>query len=341
MHGEKIGGSIFLIMSLIFSTLILIYIPPIVKAQTMPMVFIDPKETQTQINATFIVNVNVSDVYDLCSWQAYIYFSNQILEATGYNEGPFLSSHGSTLFSGNIDNGYDATHGEVWMYCLRTWTGTGVDGSGTLGTVTFRAKTGGTSPLNLTRTILGNSAAEPISHLRQDGVVIVGKHDVAIVSVAPNKAVVSTGYNMRINVTLENRGDYPETFNVTTYANMTTIQKQTLTLSNGSSTIKEFTWNTSGFVKGNYSISAYAWPVPGETNVADNNFTDGWVFISMVGDINADGKVDVKDVYATARAYGSRPGYPYWNANCDITDDDKVDVKDYYIVCKNYGKVDP
>lgn len=56
------------------------------------------------------------------------------------------------------------------------------------------------------------------------------------------------------------------------------------------------------------------------------------------GDINGDGKVDVKDVYMVARAYGSYPYHPYWNSLCDINHDNKVDVKDYYIVCRNYGK---
>jgi hypothetical protein len=56
------------------------------------------------------------------------------------------------------------------------------------------------------------------------------------------------------------------------------------------------------------------------------------------GDINGDGKVDVKDVYAVAKAYGSYPYHPYWNSLCDINHDGKVDERDYYIVCKNYGK---
>ena len=47
---------------------------------------------------------------------------------------------------------------------------------------------------------------------------------------------------------------------------------------------------TSGFSKGNYIISAYATLVLGETDIADNNLTDGIVTIAMVGDVNADEK---------------------------------------------------
>lgn len=121
---------------------------------------------------------------------------------------------------------------------------------------------------------------------------------------------------------------------------------RTITLEGGDSTTLTFTWNTTGFAKGNYTIGAYAGPVPDETNTTDNFFTDGWVYVSMVGDINADSKVDVKDAYATALAYGTsidgpNPEGRKYNPNCDINDDGKVDIKDYYIVCRHYGEVDP
>lgn len=60
-------------------------------------------------------------------------------------------------------------------------------------------------------------------------------------------------------------------------------------------------------------------------------------------DVNYDLKVDVRDVYAVAKAYGasldgpSPPGVD-WNPHCDIDYDGKVDMKDYYVVCRNYGE---
>lgn len=62
------------------------------------------------------------------------------------------------------------------------------------------------------------------------------------------------------------------------------------------------------------------------------------VFAARVGDVNDDGKVDVKDVYLVARAFGTRPRDSKWDPRCDLTSDGKVDVRDYYIVCRNYGK---
>jgi hypothetical protein len=58
----------------------------------------------------------------------------------------------------------------------------------------------------------------------------------------------------------------------------------------------------------------------------------------LLGDVNKDGIVDLKDVYEVARAYGSRPDSPNWNPSCDLNEDSFVDMKDYAIVCKNYGQ---
>jgi parallel beta-helix repeat protein len=66
-------------------------------------------------------------------------------------------------------------------------------------------------------------------------------------------------------------------------------------------------------------------------------------WIQKTGDVNYDGRVDVKDVYAVSRAYGTslqgpNPPGRYYNPDCDINNDLKIDVRDLYIVCTNYGK---
>jgi parallel beta-helix repeat protein len=170
-------------------------------------------------------------------------------------------------------------------------------------------------------------------------------HDLAVIHSAASRTVVGQGSSLNINATVANRGDYTETFNVTAYANDTAIQTETLTLTSGNSTTLTFTWNTSGFAYGNYTISAYAWPVMGETDTDDNRFIDDRVFISVVGDLgggvppqffNCDGKVDGKDLSLFLQCFkGTAPpeamylgdlggGVPPQFFNCD----GKVDGKD-------------
>jgi len=177
-------------------------------------------------------------------------------------------------------------------------------------------------------------------------------YDIATVNVTPFKTVVGRGYTLHINVTVTNQGCYTQTFKTTTYSNTTIIETKTATLENGASTTIAFTWDTSGFVKGNYTISAYAWPVPGETDTTDNTLTDGWIIVAMIGDLTGpegypEGKCDMRDVYVVARAFGSHPTHPRWNPNADITGtlpgapDEKVDMRDVYVVARNFGKTDP
>jgi parallel beta-helix repeat protein len=166
-------------------------------------------------------------------------------------------------------------------------------------------------------------------------------HDVGITSVATSKNVVGQGYTASINVMMFNYGNDTETFNVTVYANTTFVALQTIALESGASTTLTFAWNTTGFAKGNYTISAYAWPVPGETDIIDNELIDGWVFVGLIGDINADGIVDIADIYLIALSYGAIIGTPQYKPDLDINYDGIIDVADIYIAALHYGETDP
>jgi parallel beta-helix repeat protein len=112
--------------------------------------------------------------------------------------------------------------------------------------------------------------------------IIVGEHNVAITNVTPSKNVVEPGEILSINITATNKGSFMETFNLTLYANATTIQTIGLTLESGNSTTVTFMWDTAGFVYGNYTIWAYIEPVPRETITEDNTYIDGTVQILQI-----------------------------------------------------------
>ena len=182
--------------------------------------------------------------------------------------------------------------------------------------------------------------------------ITVFADDVAIANVAAAKNVVGQGFLFNATVTAANDGDFTETFNVTAYANTTTIASQNVTLASGTSTTLTLTWNTTGLAYGNYTISAYAWPAPGEIDTANNNCTGGWVIVSIVGDTTGpkgipDGKVDMRDIAVVARAFGSDgPNYLYpgssassnWNPNADINNDGTVNMRDVALAARHFGQ---
>lgn len=59
---------------------------------------------------------------------------------------------------------------------------------------------------------------------------------------------------------------------------------------------------------------------------------------NLIGDLNGDGKVDIKDLAIAAKAYGSSPGMPNWNPIADMNGDLKVDIKDLATIAKHYGE---
>jgi hypothetical protein len=172
---------------------------------------------------------------------------------------------------------------------------------------------------------------------RKSITVVAGASNIAVTNIILPKNVIGQGYNMSINVTVVNKGDFTETFNVTIYANTTILELQTVTLSKGTSTTITFTWNTMGFAFGDYTISAYAWPILGETDIDDNTFVDGWVIVSIPGDINGDGVVDSTDQGILGMAWGSIIGEPNYVPEADLNGDGVVDSIDLGVVGVNWG----
>ncbi|MGB9693247.1 MAG: dockerin type I domain-containing protein, partial [Fervidobacterium sp.] len=103
-----------------------------------------------------------------------------------------------------------------------------------------------------------------------------------------------------------------------------------------------FTWNTTGYAKGNYTISAYAEPVLGETNMEDNTSVGDLIIVTIPGDFSGDHKVGPYDFALLSIAYGSSLDKPSrWNPNCDVNNDGKVGPFDFAVLCVYYGKHDP
>jgi hypothetical protein len=188
-----------------------------------------------------------------------------------------------------------------------------------------------------------------------------GIHDIAVTNLTSPKKVIFPGCTGNVTTTVANHGNFSENVTLRVYANMTSIPNATLigtftnvSLNSGTSINLTLSWNTTGFAKGNYTLIACADPVPQETNITDNNCTDGRIILPIFGDLTGgtpnpwdfvpDGKVDGKDITIVALCFGSAPGCPppyTWNANCDVNDDAKVDGKDITLVALHFGQGGP
>ncbi|MGA3191841.1 MAG: dockerin type I domain-containing protein [Candidatus Bathyarchaeia archaeon] len=301
---------------------------------------LDPLVSTVKVGDMFSVNVNVTNVVNLTAWQLNIYYLNAVINCTNVAEGPFLKAGGGTYFGQNITNNYNSTYGRILAYSTLLGM-TSANGGGVILTVTFNAVSEGSTALGLANTQLADEKVPPqqIPHQNFGGTVTVTEagHDVTVTNVTSGKIFIGQGYSSNITVTIGNLGGYTETFNTTVYANQTIIDTPVnTTLTSGTFTTLTFTWNTTGFAYGNYTLSAFAWPVPGENSTADNNFTGGEISITIPGDINGDGTVNILDAIGLANSFLTNPSSANWNPNADINGDNVVDILDAIILANNF-----
>jgi hypothetical protein len=361
---EKLGWKMnkigMFLISMLFLSLAVV-IKPVAGGATV--VKVDPSLIEYHEDATgqqFTVAIKIVDVTNLYGFDIRLRWNTTFLSyVSHFVHVPKDNYTDGVLWNPIIppwEDQVNATTGTYWVACASRYPAPSFNGTGTVFNMTFAVVHHPVQPqpdanitLQLYSTDLSNNVGAPIPHSTQDGTVILyalsgGSHDVAVTNLTSAKKVIGQGYNGNLTVTVQNQGNSPETFNVTVYANTTSVASQNVTLSSGNSTAINFTWDTSGFVKGNYTIKAVAAPVPGETDTADNNCTDGLVVVAMVGDVNADGKVEGKDLGAIAWSFGSYPGAPppmSWDPNCDIDNDGKIDGKDLGVVSWHFGEWDP
>jgi len=108
-----------------------------------------------------------------------------------------------------------------------------------------------------------------------------GVREIAIADIKVSNSSVFQGQLLWFNVTVENRGDFPETFNTTVFCNLTIIGVQRISLLSHNSTTLVFPWNTTNVSPSNYTVTANVSILLGESNMTNNRLTDGVVTVVL------------------------------------------------------------
>lgn len=251
-----------------------------------PTISVEPQALVNQAlgpGSSFSVAIVISDVTNLGGYEYKLSFDDSIVHVTNVAIETEWFGPEVKVWKNTLDTGL------MWLVVtLPTGTVVGVDGSGTVVTIDFAVDNYGSTILDIDDTILGDPFATAIGHQTSDGFFTNRPliHDLAVVDVTALPTAVSQGDPVYITATIENRGDFPETFGVTIYADQEkpivrdeiTIGTQAVNnLQSKSSQTVNFIWDTTGVPYGNYWITAEASVVPGETETAVNVLTDAYL----------------------------------------------------------------
>jgi len=167
--------------------------------------------------------------------------------------------------------------------------------------------------------------------------------DVAVADVAVSPNVFYQGWIVKVNVTVANLGRTTENFTVTLYYDSTAIATKPVdNLPPNATSMLSFAWNTTSVPYCHYYvIKCVASTVPGEANTSNNVFIDGSVKVKMLGDVNGDGYVNIKDATLVGLAFGCELGDPNWNPQTDLNQDGYINIKDVVLLGSNFGLGSP
>ena len=314
----------------------------------MAKIFIYPEEifdpTLTP-GSRLNVKVKISEVTDLYGFKLNLTYENDILNCLGVlilpyqNESNFDSKVAWNDETGelSIQVNYKPPAEPITSFTPFT-----------VAEIYFQVSGMGVSPLHLHDTSLINAEGGEIPHETQDGLIYIVIRDVAVVELYASKADayspsplnIYPGELVNITVTVENKGNLTESFTVMLLYNNELIMNVTVTdlPPQGFQTISVI-WNTSGFPPCyNATLNAYVVPVPYETNLEDNTFTDGIISITLIGDVNGDGIINIYDVIQAGNAFGTYLGEPEYDERADINHDGTIDIYDLILIGLHFGE---
>ena len=161
--------------------------------------------------------------------------------------------------------------------------------------------------------------------------------DVGITGWSSLQTVVAQGKTVKFNVTLANHGWEPELVSLTLTANGTQVGNPVqVNVPYQGTGLASLVWNTTGFARGKYVLTATEGSLVGESN-STNNTLSATVTVTIPGDVNGDRTVNILDLVAVAIGFNSRAGGPGYNPNIDVNQDGVVNILDLTYVATRFG----
>jgi len=262
-------------------------------ADAGPVMRVEPASIQNiAVGQSFTVNLTVTNVLALFTWQILLYYNSTTLNCTG---AVYPTADG--IFTGHniipVSPVIDKNAGSVSFGA--SLSGSDIaSGSGVICQITFKVNATGTSGLNYSTpygadTFLLDGDLNVVPSSTEDGFFTnvptppPTRHDVAVIGLSFSNNNPIQGNSIVITVVTQNNGTVAEsTFDIKVSNGTTLIGTQTVTnLAAGDNKTLTFNWNTTGAPLGQNTVTANATSVPGETNLG-NNIKTGTVTVQPI-----------------------------------------------------------
>ena len=186
-----------------------------------------------------------------------------------------------------------------------------------------------------------DSVGELVKSNTGTAAIIIHGHDITITNVTIgyptcSKTIVCQNESIKLYFVVANLGNYTETFNVTTP--ILPFRYNSSTISSGSIATLTLVWDTASndYPIGNYTLTASVTLASGEANYWVGPFTHGAVKVTIPGDINGDGKVNLVDLSMITGSWLQK--VPPAPPNVDIKDVGVIQLPDLTVVTGNWLK---
>lgn len=300
-----------------------------------PTLYVDPPRIEDPTilpNDTITIRIMLSSVANMKNCKFNLTFSPNILLVLRITESKVQGQYPQTKMDVDSDAGY------IWI-SLSYKNALTINTDTALVEIEFYVKNFGTTYLHFQSSELLDNAGQPIPHETNDGFVMIFIRNIVVKEIVLPLHETYVGRIIPVNVTVLNDGDIPENFTISLFYDSTLVgAKGVIDLQPKENITLIFNWD-SGSVSPRmapYTIKAEASTVPYEINVTDNMLVDGTIKLKIVGDVNGDGTVDINDLIAWDKAYGTHAGEPNWNEQADINMDGVVDKADAMLILEHY-----
>jgi hypothetical protein len=148
--------------------------------------------------------------------------------------------------------------------------------------------------------------------------------EILVMDARCSKTSVPQGQCIMIEFVVRNQLEFTKKIDFSLHCNSSQMATYEVTLGPKSQASFSYTWNTTGWTKGKYSLSVCG-------HVINS------VAVTIYGDVDGTFEVDIFDVTAICVCYDTQRGQPGYFRNADLDDNGVIDIFDVTAACVMYG----